>query len=57
MYDAGSGGTVSRGLLGDEASALAVGVADWSKGSPEAAGIAAALPGGSVVLLEPVWGR
>ncbi|CAM9344824.1 unnamed protein product [Ectocarpus sp. 6 AP-2014] len=56
MYDAGSGGTVSRGLLGDEASALAVGIADWSKGSPEAAGIAAALPGGNVVLLEPVWG-
>ncbi|CAN0325160.1 unnamed protein product [Pylaiella littoralis] len=56
MYDAGTGATVSRGVLGDEASALAVGVSGWSNApSPGAVSIAAALPGGSVVLLEPVW--
>eukprot|EP00752_Nemacystus_decipiens_P012495 g11067.t1 len=58
MYDAGTGATVSRGVLGAEASALAVGGSGgWPKTSSGAGTVAAALPGGSVVLLEPVWGH
>eukprot|EP00903_Cladosiphon_okamuranus_P017877 g16450.t1 len=56
MYDARTGATVSRGVLGAEASALAVCGGGWSGTSSGAGAVAAALPGGSVVLLEPVWG-
>ena len=52
------GSALRRPLAPPQASALAVGGAGWSEMSCSGAGaVAAALPGGSVVLLEPVWGR